>query len=166
MNPRRVAAATAIVVGIALIGWYVASPAEEGAAVRRRLQTFSDEVNRNATQALEPDARAARFGAFFTDDVDVDFGHGTVPIKGRGTIVGMAERLQPRTAAFTLKFQDVSVAMGPGADAADVHLTAEFIRRSITTGEESLDAREFTIGMRQVAGEWKIARVTAVDTLK
>jgi SnoaL-like domain len=166
MNLRGVAAATAIVVGLALIGWYVATPAEEGAAVRRRLHAFSDEVNRHATQEFDPDARAARFGAFFTDDADVDFGQGAAPIKGRETIAGMAARLQPRTAAFTLKFEDVTVAMAPSRDAADVHLTAEFIRRIITTGEQSLDAREFTVGMRQVAGEWKIARVTAVDTLK
>ena len=56
--------------------------------------------------------------------------------------------------------------MAPSGETADVHLTAEFIRRSITTGEESLDAREFTIGMRRVGGEWQIARVTAVETLE
>ena len=56
--------------------------------------------------------------------------------------------------------------MAPGGETADVHLTAEIIRRSITTGDESLDAREFTLGMRRVGGEWQIARVTAVDTLK
>jgi hypothetical protein len=72
----------------------------------------------------------------------------------------------PRTAAFRLQFEDVSVAMAAGGETADVHLTAEFIRRSMTTGEESLDAREFTIGMRRVGGEWQIARVTAVDTLE
>ena len=56
--------------------------------------------------------------------------------------------------------------MAPSKETADVHLTAEFIRRNITTGEETLDAREFTLGMRRVGGEWQIARVTAVDTLK
>jgi hypothetical protein len=80
--------------------------------------------------------------------------------------MGMAERLQPRTAMFRLKFEDVTVAMSAGGDAADVHLAAEFIRRSITTGEQSLDAREFTIGMRRVENAWRIARVTAIDTLK
>ena len=76
----------------------------------------------------------------------------------------MAERLQPRTAAFRLQFEDVTVTMDPGETTADVHLTAEFIRRSITTGEESLDAREFSLGMQKVGGEWRIARVTAIDT--
>ena len=81
-------------------------------------------------------------------------------------MIGMAERLQPRTAAFRVKFEDVGVAMAPGGGTADVHLTAEFIRRNLTTGEETLDAREFMIGMRRVGSEWQIARVTAVDTLE
>ena len=78
----------------------------------------------------------------------------------------MAERLQPRTAAFRLRFEDVSVVIAADGNTADVHLTAEFIRRSITTGEESLDAREFMLGMRRVGAEWQIAKVTAVETLK
>ncbi|HET7218870.1 MAG TPA: nuclear transport factor 2 family protein [Vicinamibacterales bacterium] len=166
MMARRVAVASAILVVSAVATWLALRPAEEGADVRARLQAFCDEVNGSAGDGREPAARAARLGSFFADDVDVDFGRGATPIKGRQTIVGMAERLQPRTAAFRLKFEDMTVAMAPAGDAADVHLTAEFIRRSITTGEESLDAREFTIGMRRIDDNWAIARVTAIETLK
>jgi hypothetical protein len=115
---------------------------------------------------MGPDERSARLGAFFAEDVDVDLGRGAAPIRGRETVLGMAERLHPRTAAFRLKFEDVSVAVVPGGDAADVHLTAEFISRGVTGGDGSLDAREFSIGMRRVGSDWQIARVTAVDTLK
>jgi hypothetical protein len=166
MVPLRVAAVTAVAVSLGAAAWYIVRPADEGAAIRQRLQAFSDDVNRSTTDNLEPEARAAHFGSYFTDDIEVDFGRGSAPIRGRPTIVGIAARLQPRTAAFRLKFEDMSVAMAPSGEAADVHLTAEFIRRSVTTGEESLDAREFTIGMRRVEGEWKIAGVTAVETLK
>ena len=134
--------------------------------MRARLQAFVGHGQQQHRRRPGPEARGAQLGAFFTEDVDVELGQGAAPIHGRETIIGMAERLQPRTAAFRLKFEDVTVAMAPGGEAADVHLTAEFIRRSITTGEESLDAREFTLGMRRVGGEWQIARVTAVDTLK
>jgi hypothetical protein len=65
-----------------------------------------------------------------------------------------------------LKFEDVSVVMSPDGNNADVHLTAEFIRRSIATGEESLDAREFMLVMRRVADDWQIAKVTAIQTLQ
>jgi hypothetical protein len=163
---RRVAAIVLTVVALALGAWYLLTPADAGAMVRARLQAFSDVVNRSTVDGQGPEVHGAQLGAFFAEDVDVDLGHSAAPIRGRDTVIGMAERLQPRTAAFRLKFEDVSVAMAPTGETADVHLTAEFIRRSITTGEESLDAREFSIGMRRVGGEWKIARVTAVDTLK
>jgi hypothetical protein len=166
MDARRAVAAAAIVIGLAVAAWYVFGPAEEGAPVRVRLQAFAREVNGSASDDFDPAARAARLGSFFTDDVDVELGQGAAPIKGRETLVGIAERLQPRTAAFRLEFQDINVAMGPGGGSADVHLTAEIIRRSITTGEESLDAREFTFGMRRIGDNWQIARVTAVETLR
>ena len=163
---RPIAAIVSVVVALALGAWFLLAPADDGAMVRARLQALSDMVNRSTVDGLGPQARSAQLGAFFAEDVDVDLGHGAAPIRGRDTVIGMAERLQPRTAAFRLEFEDVSVALAPSGETADVHLTAEFIRRSITTGEESLDAREFTIGMRRVAGEWQIARVTAVDTLE
>ena len=123
-------------------------------------------VNRSTVDGLGPEARGVQLGAFFAEDVDVDLGRGAAPIHGRDTVIGMAERLQPRTAAFQVKFADVGIAMAPSGDTADVHLTAEFLRRNMTTGEDTLDAREFTLGMRRVGGEWLIARVTAVDTLE
>jgi hypothetical protein len=162
----RVAAIVAVVVALAAGVWFLTTRGDEGAEVRRRLQALADEVNRSTSEGFDTVARTVALGAFFTADVDVDLGQGTAPIHGRETVMGMAERLQPRTAAFQLKFEDVSVAMGPGADTADVHLTAEFIRRSLTTGEESLDAREFTLSMKRDGGVWRIARVTAIETLK
>ena len=82
-----------------------------------------------------------------------------------GTILHTSRR-DPRTAAFKLSFQDVTVALDPGQTTATVHLTAEFVRRSITTGEESLDAREFSLGMKKVSGDWRIASATAIQVLK
>ena len=100
------------------------------------------------------------------DDTTIELGEGALPIHGRDTLVGMAARLQPRTAAFRLEIDDVSVEMVPGAEAADVLLTASFVRRSLSTGEESRDAREFSLVCRKNAGTWQIARVTAIDTLR
>jgi hypothetical protein len=162
---RRVAAIAGAVVAIAAAAMYLSTPGDEGAPVRTRLQQFADEVNKSTVDGSGIEARALRLASFFADDVEVDLGQGSAAIRGRETVLGMATRLQPRTAAFELKLEDVNVAMEPGGEAADVHLTAEFIRRSITTGEESLDAREFTMLMRRIAGEWKIARATAVETL-
>ena len=60
----------------------------------------------------------------------------------------------------------------PNDQSADINLTAEIIRKAQDPGAPaasagpSMDAREFTAIMRKVDGEWKIARLTAVDTLK
>jgi SnoaL-like domain len=162
----RTLAVSGTVILLAAGAWYVTRPADEGAPIRERLESFAEAVNRSTMDGAGPEARAKELAEYFTEDVEVEFGGGAAPIKGRNTLMGMAERLQPRTAMFRLKFEDVTVAMSPGGDAADVHLAAEFIRRSITTGEQSLDAREFTIGMRRVDNAWRIARVTAIDTLK
>ena len=165
MLRRILLASTAVVLLVAAV-WYFSQANDETADIRRRLQALCDDVNSSTTDGRGPEARAAQLGMFFTDDVDVDLGKGAMPIQGRPTIIAMAARLQPRTAAFKLEFADVTVVMEPGGNAANVHLTAEFIRRNLSTGEQSLDAREFTLGMRRVANDWQIRRVTAVETLK
>jgi hypothetical protein len=164
----RPAAAIGLALTATALGawWFLMRPADEASAVRARLLAFANLVNASPVHGQAPEIRGQQIGGFFADDVDVDLGHGAAPIRGRDTVVGMAERLQPRTAAFRLELEDVSVAMATGAEAADVHLTAAIIQRSIGTGDRSLDAREFTIGMRRVGGTWQIARVQAVDTLE
>jgi hypothetical protein len=162
----RIAAIVLTVVTLAAGAYYLLAPRDPGAPVRARLQVLSEMVNRSTVDGLGPGARSQQLGAFFSEDVDVDLGRGAALIRGRDTVIGMAERLQPRTAAFRLDFEDVSVVMGPGGDTADVHLTTKFTRRSKSTGEETLDAREFMLMVRRVGGEWQIARVTAVDTLE
>lgn len=166
MARARVLVLVTLAAVVAVAAWYSATSNVEGADVRRRLLAFAAAVNASATDGLTPDARAASLGSYFTDDVEIDLGKGTALIKGREMVLGIAERLQARTAAFRLEFEDITVAMAPGGDAADVHLTAEFIRRSFSTGEEWLDAREFTIAMQRVLDEWKMARVTAIETLR
>jgi hypothetical protein len=163
---RRVAAIVLTVAALALAAGYLLWPADASADVRARLEAFADVVNTSTIDGLGPEAHASQFGPFFAENVEVDFGQGSAAIRGRDTVLGMAERLQPRTAAFRLVFEDVSVAMAPTGETADVRLTAQFIRRSISTGEQTLDAREFSIAMRRVGAEWQIARILAVDTLK
>jgi hypothetical protein len=80
--------------------------------------------------------------------------------------MGMAARLQPRTAAFRLELDDVGVEIVPDGNAADVLLTASFVRRIISTGDESRDAREFALVLAKADGIWRISRITAIDTLR
>jgi hypothetical protein len=142
-------------------GWW----GNEKAAITERLREFTQTVNAAAPEGLGSVSRAAEIGSFFTDDVVVDLGEGSTPIAGRETLMGMSMRLQPRLAQFTIGFADANVSVAADKQTADVSLTVEFISRDQTTRQQ-MDAREFKLGMRQVDGVWRMARVTAVDTLK
>jgi hypothetical protein len=152
------------VAAVAVFVWSTRDTSEER-AIRGRLETLRNEVNASTADGLGNATRAVQIGGFFTKDVVVELGEGSVPIRGRDTIVGMVARLQPRTAAFSMELDDISVELVPGG-AADVLLTASFVRRSIPTGEESRDAREYALVLTNATGEWEISRITAIDTLR
>jgi hypothetical protein len=164
MPARRAAAVAAAALALAAI-WYF-WPGGDDAAIRQQLTALADTVNESTSDGLGTVARAASIGAHFTDDVVVDLGQGAAPIRGRETLIGMAARLQPRTAAFTLKFEDIDVDVRPDAGSAEISLTAELMRQGPAQDAQAMDAREFTFGMRKVDGEWLIARVTAIDTIR
>lgn len=162
-------AARAVVGALLLLGCFVFWRSREGAderAIRSRLDALRAEVNASTVDGRGTAARSAEIGTYFTEDAVVDLGGGAVPIRGRDTLMGMLGRLQPRTAAFRLELDDVGIELVPGGTAADVLLTASFVRRIISTGEESRDAREFALVLLKSDGVWRISRITAIDTLR
>jgi hypothetical protein len=134
-------------------------------AIRQRLAGLTDDVNRTVTGGLGTVVRSADIGSYFTEDVVVDLGQGAAPIVGRTTLIGMASRLQRRTAAFRLRLDDIGVHLKEDSAAADVTLTASFVGPDDATGREATDAREFALAMTKSSGVWRITHVTAVDTL-
>ena len=155
-------AALAIAVAVFWFWWKAPSSAER--EVRGVFQDLVAELNSGTTEGFGTVAHAARIGSFFTPNVVVELGQGAVPIEGRETLIGMAARLHPRTAAFAVEFDDVTVEFRDAVH-ADVTLTAVIRRRSAQAGE-SVDAREFAAEVINLGGGWKIARVVAVDTLR
>ena len=163
---RRAQAVTGAAVLLCIAGWWMwrsgGSPPER--EIRQRLHSLAGEFNGAATDGLGTVARAARIGQFFTPDVVVELGQGSPPIHGRDTVIGMTARLQPRTAAFVVKLEDVSVEL-LDSTRAEATMTLVIRRRSVASGEESLDAREFSAELRH-DGVWRIGRVVAIDTLR
>ena len=135
-------------------------------AIRARLNSLSHDVNSGAKDRIGVAQHAAEIGSYFTDDVTVELGEGSPPIKGRDTLIGMITRLQPRTAEFRLELADVTIDMVPGSSVADVLLTATFTQPNHTAGEQSLDAREYALVMTKTEDAWRIARITGIDTLR
>jgi len=161
---RAVAAIAAIAVTAAVVLWFTGRSDE--AQIRHRLDGLASEINTGVTEGLASAVRAAAIGNYFTEDVTIDLGPGTAPIHGRDTVIGMTARLQPRTSVFRLKFVDVTPTVSPDRTSAKVSLTAEIINTSVSTGEQSLDAREFALEMTRAGGDWRIRRVTSVETIK
>jgi hypothetical protein len=159
----------AISVAVALIAAYLtwrAIGSHDEREIRTRLEELAAEFNASTTDGLGTVARAARIGQFFTSDVVVELGQGSPPIHGRETLIGMAARLQPRTAAFVVELKDINVQLLE-ADRAEAALTLVIRRRSIASGEESFDAREFSADLRKDdEGRWRLGRVVAIDTLR
>lgn len=150
---------------LALFVWQRWSSVDER-AIRDQLESLCAEVNAGASVGSGTLSRAEQIGSYFTDDAVVDLGKGTAAINGRDTLMDMAARLQPRTSAFRLELDDIGVKMAPDGAAADVTLTASFTLRSLPTGDESRDAREFALALSKAGGTWRIARATAVETLR
>jgi len=163
----RQLAKPAVVLLIAIVAFAVWRGRASGdeRAIRDRIEALRSEINAITTDGLGKAARAAKIGSFFTEDGTVELGEGSPPIHGRDTLMGMAARLQPRTAAFRMDLDDIGVELAPGATTADVTLTASFIRRSMSTGEESRDAREYVLIFVKADGTWRISKITAIDTL-
>ena len=139
---------------------------DEREVIRQRLDAFADAVNTGGGSGLAGAAtHAIGLANFFTNDVVITLGDGSAPIRGRDMLISMAMRLQPRTAEYTLDFEDVNVQLLSDEQSAEVDLTAEFIRRE-PGARQSMDAREFKLQMRRDDGEWKIASVEAIQTLK
>jgi hypothetical protein len=158
-----------VVSALVLLGVFAFWRTREGLderVIRQRLEAFRAEVNASTMDGVGTAARAVQIGTYFTEDAVVDLGGGAVPIRGRETLIDMAARLQPRTSAFRLDLDDVGIDVVPGGTAADVLLTASFVRRIISTGEESRDAREFALVLVKADGAWRISKITAIDTLR
>jgi hypothetical protein len=154
----------AVAIALAAWAWRTAATPDER-QVRQRIEELAAELNAGASGALEGAARAERIGRYFVPEVVVELGQGSAPIHGRDTLTGMVARLQPRTAAFDLEVTDVNVEI-PEPGHAEASFTAVIRRRSIVSNDESLDAREFSAELEKHGGEWQIARVVAIDTLR
>lgn len=152
-------------IAAALLGywsWRAWWPSDEQ-RIRRRIEALAADVNESTTGGLGAVARAAKIGSYFTEDVAVDLGKGSPAIQGRETLIGMAARLQPRTAAFRLRLVDLQIAVAD-AGTAQVNLTAAFERRGAS--EESIDARELLLDLVERDGEWRISHIRTVEAFR
>jgi SnoaL-like protein len=165
---RRVQLTLAVLAFAALGFWWWKGGSSAEREVRALFDGFAREFNSGTSDGIGLLARAAQIGEYFTPDVVIELGQGSPPIRGRETVMGMASRLQPRTSAFVLEFDDVNVEF-TDPEHGEVTFTVVIRRRSQGSGDESLeslDAREFSGDIVRTGGRWRASRVVAVDTLR
>ena len=162
---RRTLAGICALVAVAGAFWWWSAGSSDERQVRRLFQNFAEELNAGTTSGFGTLAHAARLSEFIHPDIVVELGHGSPPIQGRETLLGMVSRLQPRTSAFVLEMDDVNAEFRD-PDHGDVTFTALIRRRSFDSGEESIDAREFAAEVVRSGGRWQVSRVMAIDTLR
>lgn len=156
-----VLAAIAVIVVAILCRTYF-FPSDES-RITHRLEQLADDVTRSSADAPGGLARTARMATYFTEDVVVEPGEGVEPIRGRDALMALSTSLRGSGGTLRAAVTDVHVKL-LSETAADVTLTAT-VEKSAGGAQPSLDAREFALQMvRQ--GTWRIARVTAVDTLR
>jgi len=165
MGGGRTAAIGLAAIAIAAVAWLFWPEGDEG-AIRRRLHALAEEANTPTDNGLGTIAKAARMGDYFTEQVLVEPGAGSEPISGRDTVIGMATRLRQATGPAIVDLKDLTVEKRAGSNIVDVTLTVTFTRRDSRTSEQTMDAREFGLEVQKEGGEWRIARVVAVDTLR
>jgi len=164
MTRRTLAGICALVIVAGAFWWWSAGSSDER-QVRRLFEDFAEELNAGTTSGFGTLTHIARLSEFIDPDIVVELGQGSQPIQGRETLLGMVSRLQPRTSAFVLEMDDVNVEF-TDPDHGDVTFTALIRRRNFDSGEESIDAREFSAEVVRSGGRWRVRRVVAIDTLR
>jgi hypothetical protein len=163
MRGRPAALVAAVAIAVAALAWFLWP--SDTAAIHARLSQLSADLNAAGGTGLGAAAQAAQIGRHFTDDVVIDLGPGAARIDRRATLVGMLARLERRTSDFNVRFLDVTIRERTDSTAS-VNLTAEIRSRRPAPQEPWMDAREFAVALRQVEGEWLVARVQAVETIR
>jgi hypothetical protein len=164
-NAHRLVGAV-LVVGAAAWGSGLLFPSPE-AEIRRQLDALAEAASVAPGQTnLERMARAARLGRFVTEDVVIDLGGRLRAARGREAVVGVAARAPVGADGVAFQFLDERIVLAGDAVSATVAVTVRGTGVSLATGDEWVDAIELDMRWREVADEWLIASVTAVEAIR
>lgn len=163
--PRSLLAriALAVLFGAAAVYAFQQMFPSEEQRIRRQLDAIADHAN-NLTADLSGAATAARLATYFTEDVVIDPGRGVQPLRGRETILALAQTAQVR-GEIRVEVNNADVTVAPDEKSAAVTVTLT-VTRDGGANEQSLDAREVALTMVKRESMWLISHVTAIDTLR
>jgi hypothetical protein len=152
----------ALAVGIGAFLAYQSWTGDER-VVKKRLGELAEILSPPEGGDLAMIGRIVQLRGYFAPDVHIRFGR--EEIDSRDALVALLGRWQPPAKGFSLQFVDVVVHLVTD-DTAHVSLTAEIANREGAPHEAILDAREGTLTMKKLDGDWVIAIAETTETLQ
>lgn len=155
---------------VIVIALAACAPGEER-EIRNQLSGIAETLSVPASDGdLGRLARIASLRRTLAPDVQVLTGESPRPgaqippqISGRDGVLALVGRWSPPPGGVTVEFVDVNVALDDGRTSAQVYCTAKLT--SGTAEQPVVDARELTIGMARIDGDWLITSIRPEETL-
>ena len=140
-------------------------------AIRARMDSIAQALTVPANEGeLGRIARIASLSSGLAETIEISTGvttsagaTGSEEFVGRDAVLGLAARWAPPAGGVTVEFVDVQVTLGGGAATAQVYCTAQAM--SGPAERPLVDARELTVGLSKIDGEWLVSSVRPEATL-
>ena len=109
--------------------------------------------------------RAAQLRKYLADDVHIKAG--SSELTSRDQIVGLVSAFTPPPGGWNIQFVDLQVRVNHNTNIdADAYMTVEINGIDPRTGQPTIDAREASVTMKKLDGEWVLATAETKDTLQ
>jgi hypothetical protein len=158
---RLVLLGTVVMAGVWL--WLFLFPSPEKVIVRQFAKLARAASARPGEGALPRLIGAQTVGNFFATSVEINIdlpAHQRNDTLTRDDVVQAVMAIQS-SGGMTIKFPDVNVTVGPGAETAEADVTVE----AQVQGEQDMMVQEMKFTLRKIDGKWLITRVQTVRTL-
>jgi hypothetical protein len=145
-------------------GWTRIFPSEKR-VIEKRLHEVAELASfKPGENPLAGMFKVERFAGYFSPQVVIVFS-GVAPgiseFQGRDEVMQAALGARSQLQGMKVEFLDVTVQLGPGADAAVATLTA----KATFHGNRELMVQEFKVSLEKIDSKWLINRVETVKTL-
>jgi len=156
-----------VILGLVVGVWFlIAGRQTEDSRIRHRLNLLAEmlsDTGDNTGQDLL--IRPVKLGKFFAEDVVVVVSDRLPEIKGRDSLVAMAERAMRQTSSMSVSFADMEVMVNPDDRHAQVNITV-LVSGADSAEATSVNAQEFELHMAKLEGEWVIKSVRPVEVME
>ncbi len=111
-------------------------------------------------------ANIQKIKSLFTRDCQISLGAPVPEIRGRDMLISALHQARRMVERIEVDFYDISVIIGENYMTAKTTMTAKATALDPQRGKRVMEAREVDMCWKKVEGEWKIAKVQLIRTLR